>query len=137
MRISIYFFLLCLLSFSSNAQQKAYIYFGNVNSINGDTIDVQIVLDNQTSSDLKGFQFDLTNISSIHSIYGGSSQVFSSNTFGGPPNNTILGFDFGFNSIAPDSSVLINIIFKDSLPSSVVDKINKPNPETQITPKTL
>ena len=60
--------LLCFICFNNKAQ--SVLSFGNILSVNGDTVEVEIVLNNISGLALGGFQFDLEN-GKIDSAYGG------------------------------------------------------------------
>ncbi len=106
--------LLCVICITNKAQSE--LSFGNILSINGDTVEVEIVLNNKSGLGLGGFQFDLEN-GRIDTAYGGDIAAFGwEHQLGFNPNLTstssrLLCFNFGSTSIPADSSVLLILKF--------------------------
>lgn len=107
-------FLFCFTYINNNAQ--SILSFGNILSINGDTVEVEIVLDNNSGLALGGFQFDLEN-GRIDTAYGGDiatfgweHQVYYNPNFTAT-SSRILCFNLGSTSIPADSSVLMILRF--------------------------
>ncbi len=107
--------LLYIICTPTKAQSE--LSFGNILSINGDTVEVEIVLNNKSGLALGGFQFDLEN-GQVDTAYGGDIAAFGwEHQVYFNPNLTatssrVLCFNFGSANIPADSSVLMILKFK-------------------------
>ena len=107
--VFIFFFLL------TTIKAQSILSFGNINSINGDTVDVELIFNNKSGNSLAGWQFDISVklLASPNGIYGGNTATnawtVSNNT---NDSSRALGFYFSPPTPIPaDSSVLTNVVF--------------------------
>ncbi|HIF14902.1 MAG TPA: hypothetical protein EYQ86_06145, partial [Bacteroidetes bacterium] len=63
---------LALLLNITSAFAQSTLSFGNINSIKGDTVDVELIFDNITGLPLAGWQFDISvKLDAANGCYGG------------------------------------------------------------------
>ena len=101
-----------LLFFVLSINAQSTLSFGNINSIKGDTVDVEIIFDNKSGLSLAGWQFDISvKLDQITGIYGGATgslnwTLVSWNT---QDSSRALGASFGQPYIPPGVTVLTNV----------------------------
>ncbi len=108
-------FMIFFLFFVTNVySQNSILSFGNINYTNGDTIDIEIIFENNSGNDLAGMQFDIEN-GRLDTAYGGNAQTYgwtiSFNQDFSPTSSRVLGFSLSASNVPADTSVIINIRF--------------------------
>jgi len=115
MKNSILIILFACIFILNPVHTQSILSFGNINSSNGDTVDIEIVFENNSNYSLAGFQFDVEN-GSVDSAYGGDVQVYGWSDPSVNPSITatssrILAYAFGTPNIPASTSPLLMIRF--------------------------
>ena len=107
---------LALLLNITSAFAQSTLSFGNINSIKGDTVDVELIFDNVSGLTLAGWQFDISvKLDPVNGCYGGITgfynwAIFSWNALANDSSRA-LAASFGQPYIPPVSTVLTNVVF--------------------------
>ena len=97
------------------AHTQSILSFGSLNSSNGDTVDIEVVFENNGNNSLAGFQFDLEN-GRVESAYGGDvlaygwDDPFVNPTFSAT-SSRVLAFALGTTNIPSSTSPLLMLRF--------------------------